>query len=149
MRDGDVAVLGPVLADPTRRTDCGHAKEWQAWLHYLGDVVVDERCGECYRLLRCWTCGERILVRPVERSLVGKAAGFPLWLRGLALLDDLTSAVYDPDYRVAESLASRRWAWGLGALELEVSFRAGAAAVGLALDHDLPDPTYKPPFTRP
>lgn len=149
-RTGDVAALRPLLDDPSRRIDCGHAQKWALWLHYLF-TVSDEVSGDPRLFFRCWTCGERLLVWTswqLGRSKLNQLHAYSHRPRGLALLDDLANALSDPDHQRAHALTARRWAWGLGAHELEASLRAGAAAVQLALDHDLPDPTYTPPSPR-
>lgn len=143
----DARELLPLLSDPGRGQVCAHEGNdfGPYWRHRLCDVVVDERAGECYRLFRCWACAERVSACPIVRSCVVASDGWLLEVRGLPLLDVLELGVYDPGFRLRRAVPSHTWVCGLGAHGLEVNLRAAVAAIELALDHDLPDPSYRPP----
>jgi len=71
-------ILNLIRANPDVQVACGHSFPD---LHRIQDLILEDRR---YRLLRCVTCGERLVLEPLSQE--PGEPGVPLWLSGDALL---------------------------------------------------------------
>jgi len=72
-------ILSLLRSNPDVQVPCAHA---YPFLHRIQDLVLE---GRPYRLLRCATCADRLVLEPSSQEAM-ESPGVPLWLIGEALL---------------------------------------------------------------